>query len=193
MHPETEILLTSDAPQKLLDNGSSRQRTIGIVYCFLAPGELIITGQGSNLFVFGSDSKRLSAGFHISSDHTACRTSLLPTIISPHSLSTEGWGLSHERCGGATGMVFFGWCYVWMQGGPKIKLFGNTCPQSHPTESGGDPEDLRDGISLPAHPWLTLIRPQWEIPLCILQRTWSSMAQTNLKPQKYAGWSAGHI
>ena len=80
--------------------GSSRQRTIGIVSCFLAPGELIITGQGSNLFVFGSDSKRLSAGFHISSDHTACRTSLLPTIISPHSLSTEGWGLSHERCGG---------------------------------------------------------------------------------------------
>lgn len=69
MHPETEILLTSDAPQKLLDNGSSRQRTITIVSCFLAPGKLIITGQGSNLCVFGSDSKRLSAGFHISSDH----------------------------------------------------------------------------------------------------------------------------
>lgn len=69
MHPETEILLTSDAPPKLLDNGSSRQRTIAIVSCFLAPGELIITGQGSNLFVFGSDSKRLSAGFHVSSDH----------------------------------------------------------------------------------------------------------------------------
>lgn len=87
----------------------------------------------------------------------ACRTNLLPTIISPHSLSTEGWGLSHERSDGwgATGMVFFGWCYVWMQCRPKIELFGNTCPQSQPTESGGDPEDLKDGISLPAHPWLT--------------------------------------
>lgn len=44
--------------QKLLGNGSSRPRTITIVSCPLAPSKLIITGQGSNLLVFGSDSKK---------------------------------------------------------------------------------------------------------------------------------------
>ena len=103
MHPETEILLTSDAPPKLLDNGSSRQRTIAIVSCFLAPGELIITGQGSNLFVFGSDSKRLSAGFHVSSDHCLQNQ---PASHHHFSAFTEYWRLGPEprkkrrMCGG---------------------------------------------------------------------------------------------
>lgn len=100
--PETEILLTSDAPPKLLGNRSSRPRTITIVSCFVAPGKLIITGLGSNLFVFGSDSKRLSAGFTLV-QITACRTRLSPQSLSPHSLSAGGWGLSHERSEGREG------------------------------------------------------------------------------------------
>lgn len=72
----------SDASQKLLANRSSRPRTITIVSCLLAPGKLIITGQGSNLFVFGSDSKRLSAGFALV-QITACGTELFPTITFP--------------------------------------------------------------------------------------------------------------
>lgn len=47
--------LTPDAPQKLLGNGSSSPKTITIVSCSLAPGKLIIPGQGSNFSTLGSD------------------------------------------------------------------------------------------------------------------------------------------
>lgn len=81
-------------------------------YCFLFSGLLrahYITGQGSNLFVFGSDSKRLSAGFH-TVQIVACRTNLLPTIISPHSLSTEGQPEPRRSdLMGGHRKVFFGW------------------------------------------------------------------------------------
>lgn len=56
---QTEIQLTPAILQKVLSIGSS-PRTVSIVSCFLAPGKLIITGQGSNLFVLGSDSKKES-------------------------------------------------------------------------------------------------------------------------------------
>lgn len=57
--------LTPDAPQKFLGNGSSSPKTMTVVSCSLAPGKLIIPGQGSNFSTLGSDSRKDSQqGIH---------------------------------------------------------------------------------------------------------------------------------
>lgn len=40
--------------------------------------------------------------------------------------------MREARDGRAAGTVLSRWCYAWMNLRPKIKLFGNMCPQSHP-------------------------------------------------------------
>lgn len=105
-------------PEKLLGNGSCRPRTITIVSCFLAPGKLIIAGQGSKLFVFGSDSKKDSQQDIHLVQISACSTKRFPTI---HLCG--GWGpamreAKDRRVAGT--LLSPTWCYS-----PTTKLFAN--------------------------------------------------------------------
>lgn len=59
-----EIQLTPGAPRKVQVMDPHRPRTVSIVSNLLPPGKLIITGQGSNLFVLGSDSKDSQQDIH---------------------------------------------------------------------------------------------------------------------------------
>ena len=105
-------------PQKLLGNGSCRPRTITIVSCFLAPGKLIMTGQGSNLFVSGSDSKKDSLQDIHLVQIPACSTKLFPTI---HLCGGWGPAMREAKDRRVAGTLFSPTrCYS-----PKIKLFGN--------------------------------------------------------------------
>lgn len=113
--------------QKLLGNRSCRPRTITIVPCFLAPGKLIISGQESNLFVFGSDSKQNSQwDIHQFNPLPVVQNYFPPSFPGIH-LCVEGKApaMRGARDGRVTVIIFSPtWCCVWMEFRPKIKLFG---------------------------------------------------------------------